>query len=132
MGLKWNGKAIKSGSPKATNVEDDGGPTAEDLSHAPGEEADEAVQNCRKNWAGEWPIYDKIKPADFDRWELHCGSCDLAVFSDPVERARRVFEDWHFDTDNLIGPAEATDYAIRLIGVLRESGLEVVISQTTN
>ena len=24
---------------------------------------------------------------------------------DPVERARRVFEDWHFDPDNLIGLA---------------------------
>lgn len=88
-----------------------------------------AVQNCRKNWAGEWPTYDQITPEDFDRWESHSCSCDLADFSDPVERSRRVFEDWHFDTDNLIGPAEATDYAERLMQVLREAGLQIVIRE---
>ena len=107
----------------------------------------QAVLNCRKNWAdpywlsdptrlqqdvnwdSPWPDFDDMTEADWERWESHTDA-RTEDFPDPVERLRRIFEDWHFDPEDFKGPAEVDDYAIRLIGVLRESGLEITIRET--
>jgi hypothetical protein len=50
-------------------------------------------------------------------------SLDPNAVTDPIERARLVFTQWH--VDEVTGDAEAADYANRLIAQLAEFGLTI-------